>query len=55
MTIKKAEILNIVRLLAEDEQVRVTVTESVKGGLITGATATAGGILFGPVGVAAGV
>jgi hypothetical protein len=55
MPINTREILNVVSQLTEDRRVRVTVSESVKGGCIVGATAAAGGLLLGPVGLAAGV
>ena len=55
MPINTTELLNVVSKLTKDKQVRVTVTESLKGGLTTGAAATVGGILLGPIGLAVGV
>jgi len=55
MSINTRQILNIVSELAEDNQVRVTVTESLKGAGVAATTTAVGGILLGPVGLAVGV
>jgi len=55
MGISVTELLKVVSKLAEDKQVRVTVTESLKGGGIALATTATGGLLLGPVGLAVGV
>jgi len=55
MPINSRELLSVVAQITEDRHVRVTVRESLKGGCITGATAAAGGILLGPIGLAVGV
>jgi nicotinamide mononucleotide (NMN) deamidase PncC len=55
MPINTGELLKVVSKLTEDKQVRVTVTESLKGGGIALTTTTVGGLLLGPIGLAIGV
>jgi hypothetical protein len=55
MPINSRELLSVVSQLTEDRHVRVTITESLKGGCIAATTTTVGGILLGPVGLAVGV
>ena len=54
MVIRTDEMLNIVTTLSDDSGLKVTINESVKGGLITGTACTVGGIILGPVGLALG-
>ena len=54
MPVDIRDVLDLLRELAEKKDLRVTATESLKGGLITGVTAVAGGLVGGPVGLAAG-
>ncbi|XP_076034673.1 protein C19orf12 homolog [Oratosquilla oratoria] len=54
MPINTIEIIDLLAELSEEENLRVTVKESVKGGLIAGATTVLGGMLLGPVGLAVG-
>ena len=55
MPINTRELLSVVSQLAGDRQVRVTVTESLKGAGIAATTTAAGGIFLGPIGLAIGV
>ena len=55
MPINKTEILNIVCMLAEEQQVKVTITGSVMGGVMVGTTTTIAGLLLGPFGFLVGV
>lgn len=55
MPINGSELLNALEILARDRNLRVTVQESLKGGILTGVFATIGGIVGGPVGLAAGI
>ena len=54
MPVNTREIIDLLCTLAEEERLRVTVRESVKGGLIAGGSAAAGGLLLGPIGIAVG-
>ena len=49
------DVLQLLAELADDDDLKVTVTESLKGGLITGLTAVVGGMLLGPPGLAIGI
>jgi hypothetical protein len=55
MPINTTEILSVVNQLAGNRQVRVTVTESLKGAGIAATTTAVGGIFLGPIGLAVGV
>ena len=48
------DVMELLSLLADEEKLKVTVTGALRGGLITGASATVGGLLAGPIGMAAG-
>ncbi|KAI0234732.1 hypothetical protein LSAT2_014946 [Lamellibrachia satsuma] len=48
------DVLQLLAQLADDTELRVTVKESLKGGVITGAAAVIGGVLLGPPGLAIG-
>ncbi|KAK3862241.1 hypothetical protein Pcinc_031872 [Petrolisthes cinctipes] len=54
MTINTPELLSLLAQLCEEKNLQVTVTESMKGGVITGSTAFLGGLLGGPIGLAVG-
>lgn len=54
MVIRTDEIVNIVSKLSDESGLKVTVKESVKGGVIAGAACTIGGVLLGPPGLAIG-
>lgn len=54
MVIRTDEIVNIISKLSDESGLKVTVTESVKGGVIAGAACTIGGVLLGPPGLAIG-
>lgn len=55
MPVNSREILNVVTELTEDRRVRVTMTESFKGGCIAATTTIIGGIVLGPAGLAIGL
>lgn len=55
MPVDNREFINALEVLARDQNIRVTVKESLKGGLITGICATAGGVCGGPAGLAIGM
>lgn len=46
--------LDVLCMVSKEENLRVTLKHSAKGGLITGATAMVAGFLMGPVGLAVG-
>lgn len=54
MPINTVEVLSLVTQVCEDENLRVPIKESVKGGFIAGTTTAIGGLLGGPVGLAVG-
>ncbi|XP_075529929.1 protein C19orf12 homolog [Dermacentor variabilis] len=54
MPVKRDEMLDVLCMVSKEENLRVTLKHSVKGGLITGATAMVAGILMGPIGLAVG-
>jgi len=54
MVIRTDEVVRIISTLSDDSGLKVTVNESMKGGLITGVVCTLGGMIFGPVGLALG-
>lgn len=54
MPVKRDEMLDVLCMVSKEENLRVTLKHSAKGGLITGATAMAAGFLMGPVGLAVG-
>ena len=49
------DIIQLTAQLAEEKEMKVAVKESAKGGLIAGGSAFVGGLLGGPVGIAAGI
>ncbi|GFT64004.1 uncharacterized protein NPIL_530701 [Nephila pilipes] len=50
MPISTSDVIDLLCTLAEEERLKVTLSESLKGGLITGAGAAVGGLLLGPIG-----
>ena len=54
MVFRTDEICNIISKLSDESGLRVTVNESVKGGVIAGSACTIGGVLLGPPGLAIG-
>lgn len=55
MPINQTELLNVAQTIAEEENLQVTVKESLKGGCIAAGGAIMGGLLAGPVGLAIGI
>ena len=51
MVIKYEDILKVITTLGDDENLRITVKQSAKGGLIAGVICAIGGLLAGPVGL----
>ncbi|XP_067009017.1 protein Nazo [Anabrus simplex] len=51
---RDSDILEVLVILSEDQHLRVTVTEALKGGLIAFSSALLGGLLGGPRGLAIG-
>ena len=54
MVIPYSDILNIITTLGDDKNLRITVKQSAKGGLIAGISCAVGGLLAGPPGLAVG-
>ena len=54
MPISAEELVRLLAILAEEENLKVTVKESLKGGAMAGAGAVLGGMCGGPVGLALG-
>ena len=54
MVIRTDEILSILSKLSDESGLKVTVQESVKGGVVAGTACTIGGVLLGPPGLAIG-
>ncbi|XP_035214751.1 protein C19orf12 homolog [Stegodyphus dumicola] len=54
MPVNSREIIELLCTLSEEEKLRVTLKESLKGGLIAGGSAILGGCLLGPIGLAFG-
>jgi len=54
MTIDTSAVLQLVAKLAEEDGLKTTVKESLKGGMICGTGATIGGMIGGPLGMAVG-
>ena len=50
MVIEYNEISNVLTKFAEDEDIRITVKQSAKGGLIAGFICALGGLIAGPIG-----
>ena len=54
MVIRTDEVINIVSTLSDESGLKVTVKESLKGGLLTGVICTLFGCLLGPIGFVIG-
>ncbi|XP_077982318.1 protein C19orf12 homolog [Glandiceps talaboti] len=54
MPVNAEELIRLLAMLSEEEQMKVAVRQTLKGGLIAGSFATVGGLLGGPVGIAVG-
>merc|ERR1712013_98316 len=54
MVLAYHDIMELLRVLSEDRNLRVTVTESGKGALVAGGVAGIGGLVLGPIGLAIG-
>lgn len=54
MVINTREMMEVVGVLADEENVRLTVQSSAKGAMITGVGAFIGGVLGGPIGLPIG-
>eukprot|EP00092_Neocalanus_flemingeri_P026268 GFUD01028472.1.p1 GENE.GFUD01028472.1~~GFUD01028472.1.p1 ORF type:complete len:141 (-),score=54.69 GFUD01028472.1:213-635(-) len=54
MVLAYNDIMELLRVLSEDRNLRVTVSESGKGALVTGGVAGLGGMVLGPMGLAIG-
>ena len=54
MVLSYQDIMEVVRILCEDQSLVVTVKESGKGALVTGGVAGLGGLVLGPMGLALG-
>ena len=54
MVIRTDEILSILSKLSDESGLKVTVHQSVKGGVVAGTACTIGGVLLGPPGLAIG-
>ena len=48
------DVMRLLTSISEDANLRVTVKESLKGGVIAGCITAAGGLAAGPVGLAVG-
>lgn len=51
MPVDVREVIELVSTLSEEENLRVTVTECAKAGLIAGVATTVGGVVAGPIGL----
>ncbi|KAJ6637561.1 Protein Nazo [Pseudolycoriella hygida] len=54
MTVNTREFFDGVAILTDQRNMRVTMKQSAKGAMICGASSFAGGLVFGPVGLAIG-
>jgi len=54
MVLSYNDIMELLRVLSDEKNLRVTVTESGKGALVAGGVAGIGGLVLGPVGLALG-
>lgn len=54
MPVNSQDIIELLCTLAEEEKLKVTLRESLQGGVIAGGAALVGGVLLGPLGLALG-
>ena len=54
MVIKYEDILKVIATLGDDENLKITIKQSAKGGLIAGVSCAVGGLIAGPPGLAVG-
>ncbi|XP_033117265.1 protein C19orf12 homolog isoform X2 [Anneissia japonica] len=54
MPVSADELIRLLSVLAEEENLRVTVKETMKAGVMAGTGATIGGLMGGPLGIAVG-
>ena len=54
MVIKYEDILKVITTLGDDENLKITIKQSAKGGLIAGVSCAVGGLIAGPPGLAVG-
>ncbi|KAB7505093.1 Protein C19orf12-like protein [Armadillidium nasatum] len=54
MPISTNEIIKLICDVSEEEKIKIAVSESLKGGAIAGCATVIGGLIMGPVGLAAG-
>uniref|UniRef100_H2YNG2 Uncharacterized protein n=1 Tax=Ciona savignyi TaxID=51511 RepID=H2YNG2_CIOSA len=54
MPLQTNDVMQLLVTLAQEENIKVTVTQSLRGGLLAGVGAFAGGLIGGPVGMAIG-
>lgn len=54
MVIRTDEMVRVISTLSDESGLKVTLNESVKGGLLTGIACTIGGLVLGPAGLAIG-
>ncbi|XP_067640531.1 protein Nazo [Eurosta solidaginis] len=54
MPVDSRELIEAISIIANEQNVRVTMKQSTKGAMVCAASAFAGGLLLGPVGLAVG-
>ena len=54
MPVSSRDLERVIEIIAEKEQLKVTVNSSVRGGLLAGVATGIGGLLLGPIGLAIG-
>ena len=54
MPVSKEDLEKVINIIADKEELKVTVSNSVKGGVTAGISTAVGGILLGPIGLAIG-
>lgn len=55
MPVDNEAVIEALKVLSEEEGLRICIKESLKGGLIAGVSTICGGLLLGPVGLALGL
>uniref|UniRef100_H2YM29 Uncharacterized protein n=1 Tax=Ciona savignyi TaxID=51511 RepID=H2YM29_CIOSA len=54
MPLRSNDVMQLLVTLAQEENIQVTVTQALRGGLLAGGGALVGGLIGGPVGIAFG-